>query len=122
SSTKSTSMPTCARPPPRCASRRSRQHARGYSEGRPHGRPWFLCARACGISCAQDSYQISEIVTLRQFPNQLSSDSRWRTLEVRHVGSDTVARGFRGGAAAWLGAEDEGWAAGPAASGSCGDL
>jgi hypothetical protein len=30
-------------------------------------------------------------------------------LQVRHVGSDTVARGFRGGAAAWLGAEDEGW-------------
>ncbi len=26
-------------------------------------------------------------------------------MEVRHVGSDTVARGFRGGAASWLGAE-----------------
>jgi hypothetical protein len=34
-------------------------------------------------------------------------------LEVRHVGSDTLARGLRCGAAAWLGEEDEGWAAGP---------
>lgn len=67
-------------------------------------------------------YQIPEIVTPRRFPNQLSSDSTWRTLEVRHVGSDTFARGLRCGAAAWLGEEDEGWAAGSTASGSCGDL
>ena len=40
-------------------------------------------------------YQIPEIVTLGRFPNQLGSDSTWRTIEVRHGGSDTIARRFQ---------------------------
>jgi hypothetical protein len=36
-------------------------------------------------------YQIPEGVTRWGFPNRCRSDSKWRTKEVRHVGSDTVA-------------------------------
>src|SRR5664280_3897574 len=39
-------------------------------------------------------YQIPEGVTRLGFPNQCRSDSRWRTKEVRHVDSDTIATGF----------------------------
>jgi hypothetical protein len=41
-----------------------------------------------------DLYRIPEIVTLGRFPGGGESDSRWRTKEVRHVGSDTLTRGF----------------------------
>src|SRR6266545_8402212 len=39
-------------------------------------------------------YRIPEIVTLGRFPGGGESDSRWRTREVRHVGSDTLTPGF----------------------------
>src|SRR5436190_12195367 len=39
-------------------------------------------------------YRIPEIVTLGRFPDAGESDSRWRTKEVRHVGSDTLTPGF----------------------------
>jgi len=39
-------------------------------------------------------YQVREGVTRRGFTNRRGSDSRWRTKEVRHVGSDTNAAGF----------------------------
>jgi ribose/xylose/arabinose/galactoside ABC-type transport system permease subunit len=39
-------------------------------------------------------YQIPEGVTRWGFPNRCRSDSRWRTKEVRHVDSDTIATGF----------------------------
>jgi hypothetical protein len=76
------------------------------------------------IGAAQgiELYQISESLTLRRFTNQLGSDSTWRTMEVRHGGSDTVARRFRCVAAARLGEKDERRPAGSAAFGSCGDL
>src|ERR1019366_2008399 len=59
-------------------------------------------------------YQIPGILTRCGFPNQRDSDSKWRTKEVRHVDSDTVAWGFQGLSATRLGAEDEERAAGPA--------
>src|ERR1019366_1284815 len=67
-------------------------------------------------------YQIPGILTRCGFPNQRDSDSRWRTKEVRHVDSDTVAWGFQGVSATRLGEEDEGRAAGPAPPGTCCDL
>jgi hypothetical protein len=39
-------------------------------------------------------YRIPKIVTLGRFPGGGESDSRWRTKEVRHVGSDTLTLGF----------------------------
>ena len=39
-------------------------------------------------------YRVPEIVTLGRFPGGGESDSRWRTKEVRHVGSDTLTPGF----------------------------
>ena len=39
-------------------------------------------------------YRVSEILTLGRFPDAHESDSTWRTEEVRHVGSDTIARDF----------------------------
>jgi hypothetical protein len=41
-----------------------------------------------------DVYQISEGMTRWGFTNRGASDSRWRTKEVRHVGSDAIAAGF----------------------------
>ena len=38
--------------------------------------------------------RVPEIVTLGRFPGGGESDSRWRTKEVRHVGSDTLTAGF----------------------------
>src|SRR5262245_23571460 len=38
-------------------------------------------------------YRVPEIVTLGRFPGGGESDSRWRTKEVRHVGSDTLTPG-----------------------------
>ena len=67
-------------------------------------------------------YQIPEGVTRWGFPNRRGSDSRWRTKEVRHVGSDTIAWGFQGVSATRAGKEDEGRSAGSSASGSCSDL
>ena len=46
------------------------------------------------IKAAAALYQIPEGVTRWGFPNQCRSDSRWRTKEVRHVDSDTIATGF----------------------------
>jgi len=42
----------------------------------------------------EDLYRMPEIVTLGRFPGGGESDSRWRTKEVRHVGSDTLTPGF----------------------------
>jgi hypothetical protein len=39
-------------------------------------------------------YQIPGILTRWGFQNRRRSDSRWRTKEVRHVGSDTIAARF----------------------------
>ena len=41
-----------------------------------------------------DLYRVPEIVTLGRLPGEGESDSRWRTKEVRHVGSDTLTPGF----------------------------
>src|SRR5262249_19234594 len=38
-------------------------------------------------------YRVPEIVTLGRLPGEGESDSRWRTKEVRHVGSDTLTPG-----------------------------
>ena len=43
---------------------------------------------------AQALYRVPKIVTLGRFPSGGESDSRWRTEEVRHVGSDTITPGF----------------------------
>jgi hypothetical protein len=42
----------------------------------------------------ENLYRVPEIVTLGRFPGGGESDSRWRTKEVRHVGSDTLTPGF----------------------------
>jgi hypothetical protein len=39
-------------------------------------------------------YRVLKSMTLRRFPRGAESDSRRRTEEVRHVGSDTVTPGF----------------------------
>ena len=39
-------------------------------------------------------YRVPEIMTLGRLPGEGESDSRWRTSEVRHVGSDTLTPGF----------------------------
>ena len=36
-------------------------------------------------------YRVPVMVTLGRFPKARESDSTWRTKEVRHVGSDTIA-------------------------------
>src|SRR5665811_2176974 len=46
------------------------------------------------LAAVMGLYQIPEGVTRWGFPNRCRSDSRWRTKEVRHVGSDTIAVGF----------------------------
>src|SRR5215472_7733716 len=38
----------------------------------------------------RELYRVPEIVTLGRLPGEGESDSRWRTKEVRHVGSDTL--------------------------------
>ena len=43
---------------------------------------------------AEELYRVPEIVTRGRFPDGGESDSTWRTREARHVGSDTIARGF----------------------------
>src|SRR5215831_3259133 len=67
-------------------------------------------------------YRVPEIVTLGRLPGEGESDSRWRTKEVRHVGSDTLTPGFRCVAAAQFGQENQRRSSGPAAFGACGDL
>ena len=47
-------------------------------------------------------YRVPEIVTLGRFPDAREFDSTWRTQEVRHVGSDTIAPRFWCVPAAWL--------------------
>src|SRR5262249_50208344 len=48
-----------------------------------------------GLSVNPDVlYRVPEIVTLGRLPGEGESDSRWRTKEVRHVGSDTLTPGF----------------------------
>src|SRR5665811_1387705 len=67
-------------------------------------------------------YQIPEGVTRRGFPNRRGSDSRWRTKEVRHVGSDTIAAEFYSVSPPRFGEEDQRWSTGPSASDPCHDL
>ena len=50
------------------------------------------------------------------------SDSRWRTKEVRHVGSDTIAEGFYCVSASRLGEEDQRWPTGPSTFDPCRNL
>src|SRR5258707_11421159 len=61
-------------------------------------------------------YRVPEILTLGRFPDARESDSTWRTQEVRHVGSDTIAPRFWCVPAAWFGEEDERRPPGPSAS------
>src|ERR1700716_2521073 len=63
-------------------------------------------------------YRVPEILTLGRFPDARESDSTWRTQEVRHVGSDTIAPRFWCVPAAWFGEEDERRPSGPSASGA----
>src|SRR5215831_13566875 len=46
------------------------------------------------LQAAMALYRVPEIVTLGRLPGEGESDSRWRTREVRHVGSDTLTPGF----------------------------
>src|SRR4051794_25792616 len=66
----------------------------------------------------QSLYRVPQIVTLGRFPDARESDSTWRTEEVRHVGSDTIAPRFWCVPAAWFGEEDERRPSGPSASGA----
>src|SRR6516165_5034599 len=61
---------------------------RGRRTGRPQG--------------SQRLYRVPEILTLGRFPDARESDSTWRTQEVRHVGSDTIAPRLWCVPAAWL--------------------
>jgi hypothetical protein len=62
----------------------------------------------CAKMCFQILlYRVPEILTLGRFPYARESDSTWRTQEVRHVGSDTIAPRFWCVPAAWFGEEDE---------------
>src|SRR5262245_31971472 len=45
-----------------------------------------ICGRNNTVN-RQHLYRVPEIVTLGRFPGGGESDSRWRTKEVRHVGS-----------------------------------
>src|SRR6516164_9131098 len=63
-------------------------------------------------------YRVPEILTLGRFPDARESDSTWRTQEVRHVGSDTIAPRLWCVPAAWFGEEDERRPSGPSASGA----
>src|SRR5262249_19267997 len=58
--------------------------------------PRSPCARSGSPEIARQSdlYRVPEIVTLGRLPGEGESDSRWRTKEVRHVGSDTLTPGF----------------------------
>src|SRR6516162_1970068 len=67
---------------------------------------------------SDDSYRVPEILTLGRFPDARESDSTWRTQEVRHVGSDTIAPRLWCVPAAWFGEEDERRPSGPSASGA----
>ena len=53
-----------------------------------------------------------------RFPDAREFDLTWRTQEVRHVGSDTIAPRFWCVPAAWFGEEDERRPSGPSASGA----
>ena len=69
-----------------------------------------------------DLYQIPEGVTLRRFPSSCESDSTWRTKEVRHVGCDSITRGFFGEAIAQLCQENQGWPTSTTIVGAGGNL
>src|SRR3954470_6054085 len=81
---------------------------------------WQQPSQPCGTSpsSAARSYRVPEILTLGRFPDARESDSTWRTQEVRHVGSDTIAPRFWCVPAAWFGEEDERRTSGPSASGA----
>ena len=51
--------------------------------------------------------RVPEILTSGRFPDAHEFDLTWRTEEVRHVGSDTIAPRFWCVPAAWFGEEDE---------------
>src|SRR5262249_35905970 len=70
------------------------------------------------LGADEDEYRVPEILTLGRFPDADESDSTWRTQEVRHVGSDTIAPRFWCVPAAWFGEEDERRPSGPSASGA----
>src|SRR6516225_10346034 len=74
----------------------------------------------CRSTCWSSSilYRVPEILTLGRFPDAHESDSTWRTQEVRHVGSDTIAPRLWCVPAAWFGEEDERRPSGPSASGA----
>ena len=78
------------------------------------GRAYFFARSASMASYISwyALYQIPESVTLGASQIMASLIRMWRTKEVRHVGSDTIAPGFWGTAASGLGEEDKGWAAG----------
>src|SRR5271168_4801047 len=82
----------------------------------------LVFGRHLGLNVAEQSalYPIPERLTLGRFPNQSGSDSRWRTMEVRHGG--IASRRFRRNAAARFGEADQGWPAGAASFSSGGDL
>ncbi len=81
--------------------------ANRFAASRPfNGRPIaVIAASPCYVfKCL---YRVPEILTLGRFPDARESDSTWRTQEVRHVGSDTIAPRFWCVPAAWFGEEDE---------------
>ena len=75
--------------------------------------------RQVGVYTGKILCRIPEILTLGQFSGCARSlISTWRTQEVRHVGSDTIAPRFWCVPAAWFGEEDERRPSGPSASGA----
>src|SRR6516225_5327211 len=76
---------------------------------------FIVCITESSVSVL---YRVPEILTLGRFPDARESDSTWRTQEVRHVGSDTIAPRLWCVPAAWFGEEDERRPSGPSASGA----
>src|SRR4051794_27968939 len=67
----------------------------------------FPCPVVRSLGRRGPLYRVPEILTLGRFLDAHESDSTWRTEEVRHVGSDTIAPRFWCVPAAWFGEEDE---------------
>src|SRR5262245_8025496 len=102
----------------------SRKFHRGHSLSRGHYSITSSARASSESGTLRPSalYQVPEIVTRRRFPGACESDSTWRTEEVRHGGSNPVARRLRCVSASRFGKEEQGWAAGSPAVGAGSDL